>query len=281
MACSTPGVAVVPELPEVETTRRGVLPLVGGRRVRAVAVHEPRLRQPVTPGLAELLTGQRLATVERRAKYLLFRFTRGTLLVHLGMSGSLRVVDARQPRLAHDHVEIDFGPGRVLRLRDPRRFGLVLWTTAEPAAHPLLAALGPEPFDPAFSAAYLHARALGRRGAVKNFLMDAHVVVGVGNIYASEALFRAGIHPARAAGRVGLTRYGTLVGHVRVILEEAIAAGGTTLRDFVRNDGEPGYFRYNLKVYGRAAEPCTVCATPLAMRVIGQRSSFFCPRCQR
>lgn len=271
----------MPELPEVETTRRGVLPLIGGRRVQAVRVHDRRLRRPVPRNLARLLIGARVETVERRAKYLLFGFAHGTLLVHLGMSGSLRVVPASAPRLPHDHVEIEFDARHCLRLRDPRRFGLMLWCAGDPHAHELLRALGPEPFDPAFDAAHLARRAHGRRGAIKNFLMDSHVVVGVGNIYASEALFRAGIHPARAAGRISLARYATLVASVREVLGEAIAAGGTTLRDFMRNDGEPGYFRMQLRVYDRAGEPCVACNTPLVARVIGQRSSYFCPRCQR
>lgn len=270
----------MPELPEVETTRRGVAPLLCGRRVRAVVVHESRLRQAVPATLPGVLTGQRLLDVQRRAKYLLFRFEGGTLLVHLGMSGSLRVVDAAQPRLPHDHVEIDFGPRRMLRLRDPRRFGLMLWTVDDPAGHPLLATLGPEPFDEGFSGDYLHDLGCGRRGAVKNFIMDAHVVVGVGNIYAAEALFRAGIHPARAAGRISRMRYALLVAQVRGVLAEAIEAGGTTLRDFVRNDGEPGYFRHNLRVYGRRGEPCTICGQAVRLRVIGQRSSFYCAACQ-
>ena len=271
----------MPELPEVETTRRGVVPLLSGERVTAVAVHNGRLRRPVTRGLAAILIGQRLTTVARRAKYLLFEFERGTLIIHLGMSGSLRVVAADAPRLVHDHVEILFGRQRCLRLRDPRRFGLMLWTTNDPQTHALLRDLGPEPFDQAFDGAYLHARARGRAAAVKNYIMDGHVVVGVGNIYASEALFRAGIHPARAAGRISAARYDQLARQICDVLTEAIAAGGTTLRDFMRNDGEPGYFRHNLKVYDRAGEPCVVCASPLDKRVIGQRSSFFCRRCQR
>jgi formamidopyrimidine-DNA glycosylase len=271
----------MPELPEVETTCRGVKPLVGGRTVTSVVVRDRRLRRPVTRDLETILLGQRLRDVSRRAKYLLFHFEHGTLIVHLGMSGSLRVVPEDAPGLPHDHVEIAFGPARVLRMRDPRRFGLVLWTTDEPQMHELLRDLGPEPFDRRFDGAYLHALADGRRGAVKNFLMDGHVVVGVGNIYASEALFRAGIHPVRAAGRVSRPRYESLAGHVREVLTEAIAAGGTTLRDFMRNDGEPGYFSQNLKVYGREGEPCVVCESPLAMKVIGQRSSYFCARCQR
>lgn len=281
MACGCGGVADVPELPEVETTRRGVAPLLESRVVRAVEVRDPRLRRPVDPALPAILTGHRLLRVARRAKYLLFEFDHGCLLVHLGMSGSLRVVARRNPRLAHDHVELDFGPDRVLRLRDPRRFGLVLWTTRDPLEHELLRALGPEPFDEAFCASYLHRRSRGRKLAVKNFIMDGKLVVGVGNIYASEALFRAGIHPLRAAGRIGRTRYAALVEHVRAVLRAAIEAGGTTLRDFVRNDGEPGYFRHDLEVYGRAGLPCMACGKPITMRVIGQRSSFYCTACQR
>lgn len=271
----------MPELPEVETTRRGVLPLLGGRKVTAVHVHDHRLRQPVTDGLASILVGRRLNAVERRAKYLLFVFEHGTLLVHLGMSGSLRVVPRKAPRLLHDHVEIEFGTERVLRLRDPRRFGLVLWTREDPAGHALLNKLGPEPFDDLFSGSYLFERSRGRTLAVKNFVMDAHIVVGVGNIYASEALFRAGIRPGRAAGRVSRVRYDALALHAVTVLRESIEAGGTTLRDFMRNDGEPGYFSQNLKVYGRQGEACEVCGSAIAMQVIGQRSSFFCGKCQR
>lgn len=271
----------MPELPEVETTRRGVMPLLAGRRVTRVTVREARLRRPVTRDLAEILAGQKLLTVRRRAKYLLFDFERGTLIVHLGMSGSLRVVAASAPTLPHDHVELAFGEARTLRLRDPRRFGLVLWTEAPPEEHALLAHLGPEPFDESFTSRYLFECSRGRALAVKNFVMDAKVVVGVGNIYASEALFRAGVHPARPAGRVSLARYEGLVGHVRTVLAESIEAGGTTLRDFMRNDGEPGYFSQALKVYGREGEACEVCGGAIAMRVIGQRSSFFCRTCQR
>lgn len=271
----------MPELPEVETTRRGVAPLLSGRTVSAVAVHERRLRQPVPSDLAARVTGARLEDVERRAKYLLFRFDRGTLLVHLGMSGSLRVLPRDAPRQLHDHLDIEFDGVTVLRLRDPRRFGLALWAGEAPHEHPLLKHLGPEPFDEAFDGEWLHARARGRALAVKNYIMDARTVVGVGNIYASESLFRAGIHPSRAAGRVSRARYAALAGHVRAVLGEAIAAGGTTLRDFVAEDGRPGYFRHHLSVYGRAGEACPACGAPLACRVIGQRSSFFCRRCQR
>ncbi len=263
------------------STRRGLQPLIVGRRVRSVTVNDYRLRRPIAADLPRVLEGQRLQTLERRAKYLLFGFDAGTLIVHLGMSGSLRVVAQRAARLPHDHVEITFSATRALRLRDPRRFGMMEFTRNDPLAHELLRHLGPEPFDPRFDAVYLRERAAGRRLAIKNFIMDNHIVVGVGNIYASEALFRAGIHPARAAGRISAQRYAALVGHVRDVLGEAITAGGTTLRDFVRNDGEPGYFRHQLQVYGRAGQACTVCAAPLRAAVIGQRSSFFCASCQR
>ncbi len=271
----------MPELPEVETTRRGVGPLLRGHTVTGVTVREARLRQPVSPSLAHRLRGLRLLAVERRAKYLLFRFDPGTLIVHLGMSGSLRLVPPRTPFRKHDHVEIRFGRPRVLRFHDPRRFGLVLWTSAPSDAHPLLRDLGPEPWDPSFDATYLHALSRGRSTAVKNFIMNGRVVVGVGNIYASEALHRAGVHPQRPAGRISAARYGRIVSAVREVLAEAVAAGGTTLRDFANTDGEPGYFRVRLLVYGRAGEPCDCGAGIIRQRVIGQRSSFYCPNCQR
>ncbi len=272
----------MPELPEVETTRRGVAPHVVGRRVTRVTVRDPRLRQPVPPILPAILAGQRLRDVRRRAKYLLFEFERGTLLVHLGMSGSLRVLPAGTAPQAHDHVDIEFDGARCLRLRDPRRFGLMLWTDELPERHPLLTELGPEPWDNAFTAEYLAGLACARSGAVKNFLMDGHVVVGVGNIYASESLHRAGIHPARPARRVGVARYAALVEAVCAVLEAAIGFGGTTLRDFTRDDGEPGYFRNELRVYDRAGLPCLNCGeAAIRQRVIGQRASYFCPRCQR
>jgi len=270
----------VPELPEVETTRRGLGPLLTGRTISQVNICNPHLRQPVPANLARRLTGLRLRAIERRAKYLLFRFDPGTLIVHLGMSGSLAVVPPETSLKKHDHVELIFERRYALRLHDPRRFGLVLWTDQAPADHTLLRHLGPEPWDGAFNAAMLYTRSRGRRAAIKNFIMDAHIVVGIGNIYASEALYRAGIHPNRAAGRIGRERYGRLVMAVRDVLEEALAAGGTTLRDFANSDGKPGYFRRELKVYGRAGEPCDCRTGVIRQQVIGQRSSFFCPRCQ-
>ncbi|MEM7540106.1 MAG: bifunctional DNA-formamidopyrimidine glycosylase/DNA-(apurinic or apyrimidinic site) lyase [Pseudomonadota bacterium] len=271
----------MPELPEVETTRRGVEPLLVGRTATEVHVFERRLRQPVSRGLAKALQGQRLMQISRRAKYLLFGFETGTLISHLGMSGTLRVVDQKLQRQTHDHVDITFDDSRILRFRDPRRFGLMLWTANDPYQHRLLAPLGPEPWDPAFSARYLKQRAAQRTTAIKNFIMDAHTVVGVGNIYASESLHRAGINPRRKAGSVSLARYSQLVVHIQAVLEAAIKAGGTTLRDFVNNEGKPGYFRANLRVYDRAGEPCLSCGTAIRSIVIGQRSTYYCPRCQR
>ena len=270
----------MPELPEVETTRRGIAPLVEGRRVSRVVVRQPRLRWPVPEELPELLARRTLQRVERRAKYLLLRFGHGTLILHLGMSGSLRVVPPRTPPEKHDHFDLVLG-GRCLRLRDPRRFGAVLWTGEDPARHPLLANLGPEPLEAAFDGAHLHRRSRGRATAVKNFIMDGRIVVGVGNIYASEALFEAGIHPARPCGRISLERYRRLADAIRRTLAHAIEQGGTTLRDFRQADGRPGYFVQALKVYGREGAPCPRCGAPVRQRVIGQRSSFYCGRCQR
>lgn len=272
----------MPELPEVETTRRGVAPHVTAARISDVVVRDRRLRQPVPADLAATLRGQRLDRIRRRAKYLLFDFERGTLIVHLGMSGSLRVLTPAAPVQPHDHVDLVFDNQVCLRLRDPRRFGLVLWTAAPVAEHPLLARLGPEPWDQEFNGDYLTGLAGSRSGAVKNFLMDGHVVVGVGNIYASESLHRAHIHPTRPARRVSHARYEALVIAVREVLESAIGFGGTTLRDFTRDDGKPGYFRNELRVYDRAGQPCLQCGeADIRQRVIGQRASYYCPRCQR
>lgn len=271
----------MPELPEVETTRRGIAPLLEGRRVLAVDVREPRLRWPVSPMLARDLPGQPIEGVSRRAKFLLLATPVGHLIMHLGMSGSLRVVSNNVPPEKHDHLDLVMEDGRCLRLRDPRRFGAALWTTGDPLQHPLLESLGPEPLEHAFNAEWLHDHARRRRVAVKSFIMDSRIVAGVGNIYASEALFIAGIHPARAAGRISRNRYARLVDAVRRVLEDAITAGGTTLRDFVDTDGNPGYFARKLRVYGRNGGPCESCGTPVRSRVIGQRSTFYCPRCQR
>jgi formamidopyrimidine-DNA glycosylase len=269
----------MPELPEVETTRRGIAPHLLGQVIRGAIVRQPRLRWPV-PDLQGLLGGQRVQTVERRAKYLLLGFTRGTLIIHLGMSGSLRILPADSPPRPHDHVDLLFGR-HCLRLHDPRRFGAMLWAEGDPLAHPRLRGLGPEPLSAAFDGACLHQAARGRRVAIKSLLMDGKVVVGVGNIYATEALFRAGIHPNRAAARVSRARLDRLAGEVKAVLGQAIERGGTTLRDFLNESGEPGYFAQELFVYGRAGEPCKRCGTPILTRQIGQRASAFCPKCQR
>jgi formamidopyrimidine-DNA glycosylase len=271
----------VPELPEVETTCRGIRPHVEGARIARLVVRDARLRWPIARGLARELAGVRIDALTRRAKYLLFRTGRGTLLLHLGMSGSLRVVPAATPPARHDHVDLVLAGGTCLRLRDPRRFGSLVWTRGDPEAHPLLRDLGPEPLSAAFDGAHLHSRSRGRRIPVKSFLMSGAIVVGVGNIYANESLFRAGLAPSRAAGRIPRARYDALARAVREVLEEAIAVGGTTLRDFQRADGEPGHFRMHLAVYDRAGEPCRKCGTAIRARRVGQRAAYHCPRCQR
>ena len=271
----------MPELPEVETTRRGIRPALRGRAITGLVLREHRLRWPVDRQLERDLPGQRVVDVRRRAKYLLIELEHGTLIAHLGMSGSLRVLPADAPPLAHDHYDLRLDSGRCLRFNDPRRFGSLHWVAGDPARHPLLAGLGPEPLERGFDSDYLAARAKGRRVAIKQFLMDQRIVVGVGNIYASEALFRAGISPRRAAGRVARGRLDRLVGAVQEVLGEAIRQGGTTLRDYVSPDGTPGYFRQKLYVYERSGEPCRRCGTPIRQLTQGQRSTYFCPSCQR
>ncbi|MBP8924416.1 MAG: bifunctional DNA-formamidopyrimidine glycosylase/DNA-(apurinic or apyrimidinic site) lyase [Pseudomonadales bacterium] len=271
----------MPELPEVETTRRGVMPYLVGRRIVAVTVREARLRWPVPANLEALLCNRQVLGIDRRGKYLLIRFEQGTLLVHLGMSGSLRVVEQAETGLRkHDHVDLHLEDGRILRYHDPRRFGAFLWLEGNPLQHSLLRDLGPEPLEPDFDGDYLHARARGRRSAVKQLLMDGRIVVGVGNIYANEALCLAGIHPLRQAGRVSLRRYRTLADAVRTVLGNAIAQGGTTLRDYVNGTGSPGYFSLSLRVYGREGEPCLHCGQPIRAVRSAQRATFYCSNCQ-
>ncbi len=271
----------MPELPEVETTRRGIRAALRGHRIAEFVLCNHRLRWPVDRALAKILPGQRVLDVRRRAKYLLIELERGTLIAHLGMSGSLRVMPADAPWLKHDHYELRLDTGRGLRFNDPRRFGSLHWVTGDPLEHPLLAGLGPEPLDAGFDGACLAARAKGRKVAIKQFLMDQRVVVGVGNIYASEALFRAGIHPRRAAGRVSPKRLERLAEAVKAVLGEAIRQGGTTLRDYVNADGTPGYFRQKLYVYERDGQPCRRCGTAIRKLAQGQRSTYFCPACQK
>lgn len=270
----------MPELPEVETTRRGIAPHLEGRRIERVTLRRRDLRWPIPAAIQRKLPGQRIDAVTRRAKYLLLHTDVGSALLHLGMSGSLRVIDSATPVGKHDHYDLGLDDGHVLRFTDPRRFGCLLWQ-APGEVHPLLAGLGPEPLSADFDGDHLWQLSRGRQAAVKTFLMDQAVVVGVGNIYASEALFAAGIHPARAAGRVSRERYRLLAAAVQEILAHAIERGGTTLRDFIRPDGAPGYFEQELMVYGRNGQPCRRCGAPIRARVLGQRNTFFCPRCQR
>lgn len=270
----------MPELPEVETTRLGLLPHIRGERVRQVVIREPRLRWPIPAQLIQELPGQRLQSLIRRGKYLLFGFANGHLILHLGMSGSLRILAAETPAQRHDHFDLLFEEGPVLRLRDPRRFGAVLWTQDPPAQHRLLRRLGPEPLGREFSGDPLYLAGRRRRISVKGLIMDSQVVVGVGNIYANEALFLAGIHPLRRCDRIARDRYQLLAEAIVGVLSRAIEQGGTTLRDFQREDGRPGYFAQELRVYGRAGLPCPGCGSPIKQRRIGQRSSFYCTRCQ-
>lgn len=274
----------MPELPEVEVTRRALAPHVEGRRVTRVDVREFRLRWPVPRGLARSLVGQRIETLGRRGKYLLWQVDSGTLISHLGMSGSWRIhLTSPPPPGRHDHVDVHLD-GCWLRLTDPRRFGALLWhprAAGDVAQHTLLAHLGVEPFDPRFDAAQLHAATRGRSAPIKQVLLAGDIVVGVGNIYASESLFRAGINPKLPAQRLGLVRCGRLVQAVREVLAEAISVGGSTLRDFVGAEGAEGYFMREAAVYGRVGAPCRACRTPIRRLLQGQRATYFCPRCQR
>jgi formamidopyrimidine-DNA glycosylase len=271
----------MPELPEVETTRRGIEPAVRGRRVRALAVYDPRLRWPVPQSLADALAGRIVRAVDRRSKYLLFRTDGPTLLVHLGMTGSLRFHSHAPPRRPHDHVDVVFDDASVMRYHDPRRFGAMLLLEGRDEDHPLLRSLGPEPFDPAFDAAALHAATRRRSAAIKLALMDNAVVTGVGNIYANEALWRAGIRPTAPAMRVGRPRLARLVDAVRETLRDAIRAGGSTLRDYVDASGRAGHFQLDYAVYGREGDACPRCGSVVRMVRLGGRASFYCPRCQR
>lgn len=270
----------MPELPEVETTRAGLEPHLVGRRVTHAVLRRAALRWPIAHEFETVLPGQPIGAVRRRAKYLLIDTEAGSALMHLGMSGALRVLPGDTPVRAHDHLDLALDDGRVLRFNDPRRFGCALWQALD-TTHALLADLGPEPLSDGFDGAHLFARSRGRSAPVKTFLMDQRIVVGVGNIYAAEALFMAGISPTRAAGRVSRERYVELAAAVKAILAHAIARGGTTLRDFISPDGAPGYFEQELSAYGRGGAPCPRCARPLKQASIGQRTSVWCTRCQR
>lgn len=271
----------MPELPEVETTRRGIEPTVVGHVIQRIIVREPRLRWRIPRNLPELAAGQRVKQLRRRAKYLVFDLERGSMILHLGMSGSLRVLPSATPASEHDHVDIVLDSGLCLRYNDPRRFGSLLWTDADPLTHSLLKSLAPEPLSDEFNGEYLARASKGRRVAIKQLIMNGQIVVGVGNIYASEALFRAGVRPRRYAGRLKRPEFDALVKSIKQVLHDAIRAGGTTLRDYINPEGNPGYFRQKLFVYERTKDPCRVCKTPIKHLVQGQRSTYFCPQCQK
>lgn len=271
----------MPELPEVETTKRGIEPHIKGQTVSQVIVRQPQLRWPIPSSLQQKLPGCRCNGVSRRGKYLLLDYQAGTVLIHLGMSGSLRVIKSPTAVRKHDHVDFVLGSGDILRYTDPRRFGCILWEESEPALHPLLSKLGPEPLTDDFDAGYLHSLSKKRKAPIKTFIMDSNVVVGVGNIYANEALFMAGISPKRAAGAVSRSRYEKLVSAIKAVLAKAIQVGGTTLRDFTGGNGDPGYFKQSLQVYGRAGLPCRECERALTEIRIGQRTTVYCRNCQK
>lgn len=270
----------MPELPEVETTRRGIEPYLKGLQITQVVIRHYGLRWPVPADLAQILTEQTVHHVQRRAKYLLLECDNGTLMIHLGMSGRLRVLDNADNINKHDHIDITFANGHVLRYTDPRRFGAFLWTQSNTASHPLIEHLGPEPLSDGFNADYLYNKAKGRKSPIKTFIMNGEIVVGVGNIYANEALFMAGIHPAKSVGNVSKKQLEKLVVAIKQVLEKALLAGGTTLRDFRKSDGKPGYFAQELNVYGRADEACPVCGQLIQSIRQAQRATYFCPGCQ-
>ena len=270
----------MPELPEVETTRIGIAPHVLGERIADVRVREPRLRWRVPKQLKKTLTGQTVCKLGRRAKYLLFYTEQGCMILHLGMSGSLRIVPEDLPPEKHEHFDLIFESRLCLRLRDPRRFGSIHWTAQDPLQHPLLKHLGPEPLSNKLNGEYLFTKSRKRTRAIKTFIMDSRIVVGIGNIYSNEALFAAGIYPKRSAGKISAERYAQLSGCIKEILNRALAKGGTTLRDFVNGEGKPGYFRHELQIYDHAGEPCPHCKTIIKTGRLGQRSIFYCPNCQ-
>ena len=271
----------MPELPEVETTRRGIAPRIKNQTVEKVIVRQGKLRWPIPKTLNSKLKGQTIDKVQRRGKYLLLSTNVGTVIMHLGMSGSLRVIDCNTAHDKHDHVDIVFKNGNCLRLKDPRRFGAVLFTTKDPYQHKLLKDLGPEPLEKEFDGDYLFNKSRKRSQNIKAFIMDSKIVVGVGNIYASESLFKAGIHPKKAAGKISKANYAKLARAIKSVLQAAIKAGGTTLRDFTSSDGRPGYFRQSLKVYDRQGLPCPKCGKAITKSVTGQRATYYCTQCQK
>lgn len=270
----------MPELPEVETTKRGIEPHLLNRTIKSVVIRHRGLRWPIPANLEKELSGQRVNSITRRGKYILVNVKSGTLIIHLGMSGSMRKTKCSEPAEKHDHVDFVLGQ-YCIRFRDPRRFGAILFTKEDPLQHKLLKSLGPEPLDKAFNAEYLFQRSRDRKVSVKQFIMDSKVVVGIGNIYASESLFYAGINPNRAAGKISKPRYTELVRSIKKVLHAAIKQGGTTLQDFTNSEGKPGYFKQKLAVYGREGEPCIQCGKPIKHLVQGQRASYYCSHCQR
>ncbi|VAW66451.1 Formamidopyrimidine-DNA glycosylase [hydrothermal vent metagenome] len=271
----------MPELPEVETSRRGIEPYILEQTVSKVIIRQKKLRWPIPVTLKTQLIKQKIQQVRRRGKYILLRTEAGTVILHLGMSGSLRITDKNTPVEKHDHLDICFSNKKILRLRDPRRFGAVLWTKKDPLKHKLLSKLGPEPLTGDFTAEYLYQTSRKRKIAIKTLIMNSQIVVGVGNIYASESLFQAGINPQRSAHRISLARYQKLVTAIQKILQLAIKQGGTTLKDFTQQDGKPGYFQQTLAVYGRTGKPCINCKRPVKQITQAQRSTFYCSHCQR
>ena len=270
----------MPELPEVETTRRGISPHIEGKRLTRIIIRQHSLRWPIPQELPQLLARRVLKDIQRRGKYLLFHFSNGHMLIHLGMSGSLRIVNPQESQRKHDHVDFIFSGNTCLRFHDPRRFGAILWTDAPLDDHKLLSHLGPEPLSPDFHLDYLFAKSRQRKKDIKTFIMDSKVVVGVGNIYANEALFDAGIRPTKAAGKVSKKQYEKLIAAIKQVLERSIIQGGTTLRDFVGGNGQPGYFVQQLKAYGREGLACKQCATTLKATRQSQRITVYCPHCQ-
>jgi formamidopyrimidine-DNA glycosylase len=270
----------MPELPEVETTLNGIKPFILKKKIKNIVVRHHGLRWPIPTTINQTLSGKIIQNVIRRGKYLLLTTAQGTILLHLGMSGSLRILTEPTPPKKHDHLDMIFAPQTILRFTDPRRFGAFLWTTDDPEQHPLLVHLGPEPLSKTATGQYLWQKAQGRKVPIKSFIMDSKVIVGVGNIYATEALFAAGISPKKPAGNVSLSQYNQLIKAIQKTLKAAIKKGGTTLKDFVNSEGKQGYFSVHLKVYGRKGLPCLTCKTPLKEIRIGQRSTVYCPKCQ-
>ncbi|MHB1678636.1 MAG: bifunctional DNA-formamidopyrimidine glycosylase/DNA-(apurinic or apyrimidinic site) lyase [Sulfuriferula sp.] len=271
----------MPELPEVEITRRGLLPHAQHRQIVDIVIRHPRLRWPIPENLAALTHNQRILTLERRGKYLLLRLEHGTIIIHLGMSGSLRILDSTTPAGIHDHIDIVLNDQQCIRLRDPRRFGAVLWAQPDELSHPLIVSLGIEPLSEDFNGDCLYKLSRKRKNSIKAFLMDSHHIVGIGNIYANEALFHAGIHPALAAGALSRLRCTNLAAAIRETLNKAISAGGSSLRDFVGSDGMPGYFQQQYFVYGRADQICRRCGNTIRLLRQNQRATFYCPQCQK